>query len=330
VYGLAAIQVVAAYGVSGYMSMGWTFIDALYQVVITISGVGFDEVEPMLSAGSRGFTMSVIGLGMLSVAFTLGSFVQFLTESEILDYFGRHRMTKHIQTLSGHTIIAGYGHLGGLICDELAAREKPFVLIDQSHERSAIAETRGFPVVTGDATEEHVLQQAGIERAKVLVSVTPNDAENVFITLTARQMCPHLVIVSRAEGPSTPKKLKQAGADHIVMPAAIGANRIVSLLTNPAAVEFAELVTNRSSVEIEMDELLIAPSSTLAGQSLRDADIKRRTGVIVIAIKRGDGRLEFPPMGDEIFAPGDSIVLMGQRLHLEQFRQHFHVSHAGP
>ena len=326
VYGMAAIQVVAIYGVTGYMSMGWTFIDALYQVVITISGVGFDEVIPMISTGSRVFTMSVIGLGMLSVAFTLGSFVQFLTESEILDYFGRHRMSKNIQTLSGHTIIAGYGHLGGLICDELAAREKPFVLIDQSRDRSAMAEDRGFFVVTGDATEELVLQQAGIDRAKVLVSVVPDDAENVFITLTARQMCAGLVIVSRAEGPSTPKKLRQAGADHIVMPAAIGANRIVSLLTNPGAVEFVELVTNRSSVEIEMDELAITPSSALAGLSLRDADIKRRTGVIVIAIKRVDGRLEFPPTGDEIFAAGDSIVLMGQRPNLDQFRRHFQIS----
>ncbi len=328
-YGFAAIQVVAAYGVTGYMSMGWTFIDSLYQVVITISGVGFDEVEPMKSTGSRVFTMSLIGLGMLSVAFTLGSFVQFLTESELIDYLGRHRMTKQIHTLSRHTIIAGYGHLGSLICDELSAREKPFVLIESSHDRAGIAESRGFLVVTGDATEEQVLDQAGIARADVLVCVTPNDAENVFITLTARQMSPKLVIISRAEGPSTPKKLKQAGADHIVMPAAIGANRIVSLLTNPAAVEFAELVTNRSSVAIEMDELLIAPSSTLAGQSLRQADIKRRTGVIVIAIKRVDGRVEFPPSGDEVFAPGDSIVLMGQRENLHQFREHFQVSGPG-
>jgi voltage-gated potassium channel len=328
VYGFAAIQVVAAYGVTGYMSMGWTFIDSIYQVVITISGVGFDEVEPMISTGSRVFTMSLIGLGMLSVAFTLGSFVQFLTESQIIDYLGRHRMTKQIQALTGHTIIAGYGHLGGLICDELAPRERPFVVIDQSRERAEIAESRGFRVVTGDATEEDVLERAGIERASVLVCVTPNDAENVFITLTARQMCPKLVIVSRAEGPSTPKKLKQAGADHIVMPAAIGAHRIVSLLTNPAVVEFAELVTNRSSVAIEMDEILIAFPSTLAGQTLRDADIKRRTGVIVIAIKRVDGRVEFPPSSDEIFAPGDSIVLMGQRENLHRFREQYHVGGA--
>jgi voltage-gated potassium channel len=330
VYGLAAIQVVALYGVAGYMIMGWTFIDALYQVVITISGVGLREVEPMNTAVLRVFTMSVIGLGMLSVAFTLGSFVQFLTETEILEYFGRHRMSKQIQALSGHIIVAGFGRLGGLICDELDAREKPFVVIDLSADRATMAENRGFPVVTGDATEEIILHRAGIERAKVLVCVMPNDAQNVFVTLTARQMCPELMIVSRAEGPSTPKKLKQAGANHIVMPAAIGAHRIVSLLTNPAAVEFAELVTNRSSVELEMDELLIAPSSNLAGLSVRDADIKRRTGVIVIAIKRNDGRLEFPPSGDEVFAPGDSVVLMGQRLNLEQFRQHFHITQAAP
>jgi voltage-gated potassium channel len=312
---------VAAYGVAGYLSMGWSFIDALYQVVITISGVGFDEVEPMTSTASRVFTMSVIGMGMLSVAFTLGSFVQFLTESEILDYIGRHRMSKQIQTLSGHTIIAGYGHLGSLICDELADRASPFVLIDKAQERAAIAESRGFLVLTGDATLEHVLKDAGIERAKVLVSVTPDDAENVFITLTARQMCPGLVIIARAEGPNTPKKLKQAGADHVVTPAAIGAHRIVSLLTNPAAVEFTELVTNRSRVEIEIDELLITAASALAGHSVRDSDLKRRTGVIVIALKRHDGGLVFPLSGDEVFAPGDSVVMMGRRADVEQFRQ---------
>src|SRR5262245_9217364 len=135
---MAAIHVVALYGVTGYMLMGWTFIDALYQVVITISGVGFDEVRPLSTVALRVFTMSVIGLGMLSVAFTLGSFVQFLTEIGILEYLGRHRMSKHIQSLTGHIVIAGFGRLGGLICEELAVRQKPFVVIDQSPERSAM------------------------------------------------------------------------------------------------------------------------------------------------------------------------------------------------
>jgi voltage-gated potassium channel len=312
---------VGFYGIAGYMAMGWNFLDSLYQVVITVSGVGFDEVRPMTSVVARIHTMTVIGMGILAVAFTLGLFVQFLTESEILGFFGRQRMLKQIQALSGHTIVVGYGRVGGLVCDELAALAHTFVVVELLAERTAMAEARGFSCVTGDATEEEVLKQAGIERAKVLVSVMPNDAENVFVTLTARQMCSELVIIARAEGPSTPKKLRQAGADHIVTPAAIGAHRIVSLLTNPAAVEFAELVTNRSSVAIEMDEMPIAASGALAGLSLRDADIKRRTGVIVVAIKRSDGRVEFPPSGDEIMAVGDSLVLLGRRADLDQFRQ---------
>jgi len=318
---LAAIQVVGFYGIAGYMAMGWSFFDALYQVVITISGVGFGEVRPLTSTVARIHTMTVIGMGMLSVAFTLGSFVQFLTESEILGYFGHHRMMKLIETLSGHTIVVGYGRVGGLVCDELAAREHPFVVVELLRERTEMAEARGFACVTGDATEEEVLKEAGINRAKVLVSVMPNDAENVFITLTARQMCSNLVIIARAEGPSTSKKLRQAGADHIVMPAAIGAHRIVSLLTNPMAVEFTELVTKRSSIAIEMDEMPIPNSSALAGLSLRAADIKRRTGVIVVAIKRSDGRVEFPPSGDEIMAVGDSLVLLGRRPDLDQLRR---------
>jgi voltage-gated potassium channel len=131
------------------------------------------------------------------------------------------------------------------------------------------------------------------------------------------------LIIARAEQPSTVKKLKHAGADHVVMPAAIGAHHIVSLVTNPAAVQFAELVTKRASLAIEMDELPIEPSHALAGRSVREADIKRRTGVIVVAIKRGDGQLVFPPSGDEILAPGDSVVFLGRRANLEQFRQQF-------
>ncbi len=151
----------------------------------------------------------------------------------------------------------------------------------------------------------------------------PDDATSVFITLTARQLAPGLTIFARAELPSTQNKLKQAGANHVVVPASIGARRVAAMLSNPTAVEFVELVTQRARLAIEMDEGIVQAGSALAGRTLRDADIGRRTGVIVIAIKRHDGRLEFPPRGDEPLAPGDSIVLIGRHENLEQYRQAF-------
>jgi voltage-gated potassium channel len=323
VIGFSAVLTVITLGVGGYVLLGWSPFDALFMVVITISGVGFGEVRPMGTTAERIHTMLIIGFGMLAVAYTIAGFVQFLTEGEIQRLLGFQRMRRQIEMLTDHTIVAGYGRVGTLVADELAAAEIPFVIIERSPERIAEIEGHAYLYVVGDATEEKTLRDAGLERAKVLISATRTDAETVFITLTARQMAPNVMIVARAEQPSTLKKLRQAGANHVVLPAAIGAHRIVSLLTNPTAVEFAELVTQRSSLAIEMDDIPIRSGSPLQNQTLRDADIGRRTGVIVIAVKRADGRVEFPPSGDEPFMPGDSIVVLGRRSNLDQFRRQF-------
>jgi voltage-gated potassium channel len=324
-FGFASLGVVMVYGITGYMVMGWTFMDAFYQVFITISAVGLTEVHPLTSTPLRLHTMLVIAMGLSSVAFTLGAFVSFLTAGEFQKYLGHQRMMRQIETLRGHTIVAGFGRVGALVCEGLASSQMPFVIIELEPDRIPEMEAGGFLHLIGDATEEAILKEAGIERAAVLVTAMPNDAANVFITLTARELCPKILIIARAELPSTQKKLRQAGANHVIMPAAIGAHRIVSLLTNPTAVEFVELVTQRSSLAIEMDDVPIRSDSPLAGKTLRDADIGRRTGVIVIAIKRADGHVEFPPSGDHPFAPGDSIVLLGRRANLDQFREKFVV-----
>jgi voltage-gated potassium channel len=322
-FGLIFLQFVIAYGVAGYRAMGWDLSDAFFQVIIIISGVGLGEVRPLDDTFARAHTITVITLGISTVAYTLASFIQFLTEGELLAYLGRQRKMRQIETLAQHTIVAGYGRVGSLACDELAAAAQPFVVIELSPDRADEIEAKGYFCVRGDATEEKTLEEAGIRRARVLISAMPHDAENVFITLTGRQICPGLLIIARAEQPTTVKKLKHAGADHVVLPAAIGAHHIVSLVTNPAAVQFAELVTQRTSLAIELDELPILATHALAGHSLRDADIKRRTGVIVVAIKRADGQLIFPPSGDEVLAPGDSVVFLGRRANLDQFRQQF-------
>lgn len=325
VQGVVVECCVVAYGVTGYVLLGWSPFEALYMVVITISGVGYGEVRLMRSPAERAHTMIVITFGMVVVGYTLGRFIQFLTEVEIEDLVGHRRMRRQIEMLEGHTVVAGFGRIGSLVCDGLAAAEIPLVVIENDRSLVPDLERHAYLHVTGDATEEQVLREAGLERARVLVTAMPNDAANVFITLTARQMSPGVLIVARAEMPSTPKKLRQAGANHVILPAMIGAHRIVSLLTNPTAVEFAELVTQRSSLAIEMDDIPIEAGSSLVDRTLRDSDIGRRTGIIVIAVKRADGRVEFPPPGDEPLRQGDSIVVIGRRSNLDRFRTLFEI-----
>ena len=323
VAGFALVAGVIVFGVLGYMINGWTFFDALFMVVITISGVGFGEVRPMGSTAERIHTMLVIALGLVAVAYTLAGFVQFLTEGEIRNYLGKQRMRRQIDAMTGHSIIAGFGRVGMLVSEELNGAGVDFVVIERSIERVIEIERRGYANIHADATEEETLRQAGLERAKTLITVLPTDAENVFLTLTARRIAPTVEIIARAEQPVTLKTLRQAGADHVVMPAAIGAHRIVSLLTNPSAVEFTELVTRRSSLAIELEEIPVKARGPLDGLMLRDADIGRRTGAMVIAVKRADGRVEFPPSGDEPFAVGDTAVILGRRSNLDLFRQSF-------
>ncbi len=325
VIGFVLLGSVLVYGTAGYMVRGWTFMDSFYQVFITISAVGLTEVHPLVSTPLRVHTMMIIAMGLFSVAYTLGGFISLLTEGEFQKYLGQQRMMKQIETQKGHTIVAGFGRVGALVCEGLASSALPFVIIEQDTKRVADMEARGFLHMVGDATDEAVLEEAGILRARVLVSALANDAANVFITLTARELSPDLLIIARAEQHTTQKKLRQAGANHVIMPAVIGAHRIVSLLTNPAAVEFVELVTQRYSLAIEMNDIPIHAESPLAGQTLRDADIGRLTGVMVMAIKRADGRVEFPPSGDQPLGPGDSIVLLGRRASLDQFRERFVV-----
>ncbi|MEO6810361.1 MAG: potassium channel protein [Isosphaeraceae bacterium] len=319
--GFAALVSVLIFGVSGYVLLGWNLSDALYMVVITVSGVGYTEVHEVNSGWLRLHTILIITFGLVATGYLVTSILRFVTEEQIQQLLGHHRVRRQIEMLKDHTIIVGFGRMGTLIGTELAASELPFVVIDKQADRGQEIEQRGWLYLIGDATEEKVLQDAGVERAKALVTVIPSDATNVFITLTARELAPDVQIVARAEQPSTRKKLIQAGANHVVLPTAIGAHRIASLLTNPSAVAFTELMTDRATLPIEMVDVQIEADGRLAGRTLRETDIGRRTGVVVLAVKRADGRVDFPPTGDEPLAIGDCIVLLGRRANLAQFRQ---------
>lgn len=322
-YGLLGLQAVIVFGILGYLSMGWSLSDALYMVAITISTVGFTEVRPLSTPAVRIHTIIIIGLGTVSVAYLVGALLSLFTEGEIQRLLGSKNLRKRLVTLKDHVIIVGFGRMGSLICEELDASKRPFVVIERDPALLAELERRNFLYVQGDATDEPALTEAGLERARALVTAVADDADSVFITLTARQLAPDVVIIARAELPTTQKKLKQAGANHVILTAAIGARRIASLLRNPNTVEFVELVTKQSELDLRMDEVPIAPGDGLNGLNLRDADVGRKTGVMVIAVKRASGRVEFPPSGDEPFRAGDSIVVLGRREQLDQFRAAF-------
>ena len=321
--GLVALTLVVIFGVTGYVILGWSFADAFYQVVITISGVGLGEVQPINTTGLRNHTMMLIALGISAVAYTLGGFIQLLTEGEIEQALGHTRMRRQIEQLYDHVVIVGFGRVGSLVAHELAQANIPLVIIELTADRLREIDRLGYPYIHGDATEETTLQEARINVARAIVSAMPSDAENVFITLSARQMAPKVRIIVRAEMPTTQKKLIQAGADHVVMPAAIGAHRIATLLTKPSAVEFAELVTQQSTLAIEMDEFTVVRGGPLEGLTLRVANVGHLTGAMVIAIKRLNGSVQFPPPGDEPLVAGDIIVVLGRQEHLNEFRVNF-------
>lgn len=323
VWGVVALMVVILWGTAGFVLLGWPVGDALYMVVITVSTVGFGEVRPIDSGWLRLHTMLTIFFGYIAVGYTLTGILGFIAEEELQRLVGHKRVRRQIEALEGHIIVTGLGRIGSLVCTELEAAGEPFVLVEQNPEKFAMIEGRGWLYINGDATEEKVLQDAGLQRARALVTAIPSDAVNVFIALTAREMAPKVQIIARAEEPSTQKKLHQAGADHVVLPTAIGAQRIASILTNPSAVKFTELVTHRSSLAIEMADVDVRDPGVFVGRTLREMDIGRRTGVMVIAVKRADGRVEFPPSGNEPFASGDVIVVLGRPTNLEQFRNEF-------
>ena len=218
----------------GYVISGWNVMDAIYMVIITIFGVGYGEVHPIESPQLRVMTIMLIVLGYGSAIYTGGGLVQMLMEGEINRALNHRRMTKGICELRGHAIVCGFGRAGSILAKELQAAGKPFVVIDQDDTKLAAAEQMQCLVLEGNATEDETLLKAGVEHASVLATVLPDDAANVFITLTARVLNPEIEIIARAEHPATEKKLLRSGATQVVSPAVIGGKRMAQLITHPS------------------------------------------------------------------------------------------------
>lgn len=302
----------------GYRVAGWSWADAFYMVVITAFSVGFGEVVPIDSPGLRLWTVGLILFGCTGIIFVTGSLVQWLTEAQIQRVLGGKRMQQDIEKLKNHTIICGYGRIGRMLAYQLREGTVAFVVLDQSPERIAEAREDGFLTIQGEATDEGVLRAAGVARAKVLATVLPNDAANVFITLSARNLNPEIRIIARGEVPSTEKKLLQAGADRVVLPAHIGADRIAHLILHPNASDIldkqsesgVELGHHLSGLGLRLEEIEIGAESGWAHRKVGDVERDSGGRLMVVAVQRKEGGTDVNPDPGAMLMPGDALVVM--------------------
>ena len=320
--GLVTLAVLFFIGVAGYTISGMRLLDAVYMVVVTFSTVGnrgIPPADPPLAV----FTILMIVFGVSTTLYIVGVFVQMMLEGEINRAIGQRRVTNEIERLSNHVIVCGYGRTGEILAGELAHRKRSFVVIDNDPERINEATSQGYLALTDDATEEQALIDAGIHRASTVVACLPSDAENVFITLTARNLKSDLQIIARGDLPSTEKKLLQAGADRVVLPATTGAVRMAAMITRPSAVELIELATGRHMAEVEIDELHIPADSVLVGQTVREVQPRAKHGLLIVAVKSKDKPLVFNPDADTVIHAEDAVMAMGRISDIERFRTNY-------
>jgi voltage-gated potassium channel len=244
-----------------------------------------------------------------------------VAEGEVDRILSVGRMNRDIEHLKNHVIVCGFGRIGRTLAAQLEQSDLDFLILDNSTETVADALDLGYLALHGNATEEEVLQAAGVARARCLVTALANDAANVFITLTSRNMNPKLQIIARGEQQSTEKKLIQAGANRVVLPAAIGARRISTMITHPSTVELMDFMFDRSVADVNIDEIHIGPTSPLAGQTLRSLNLSARLRLLVIGIKHGGGSMSFNPDGQFTLAVEDVLIVMGRTEDVAHLRK---------
>lgn len=309
---LAALVVVLAVGTLGYLLLGFTLLDALYQTVTTVSTVGFREVEPFSAAG-KAFTMVLILVGAGAVLYAFSVLVETILEGRLNELLGRRRMQQTIASMQGHVIICGWGRVGRAIGAELAEAGRALVVIDPDPD----ALDGAVHAVVGDATEDDTLRRAGIDRASALVAAADSDAANSFVTLSARALNPGLFIVARTRSSESDDKLSRAGADRVVNPQSIGGARMAAFVLRPHVAAFLDVVMHERTLEFRLEEVPISASSSLVGRSLREASIRDHTGALVLALRDERGNFLTNPDPDTALEADQVVIAIGTQDELD-------------
>lgn len=310
-----AVIIVVAIGVIGYKLIeGWTLLDSLYMTVITLATVGYREVHP-LSTGGMVFTIVLIVIGVGTIFYALTTVVQYIIEGNLANILGRRRMKEKIAKLKGHIIVCGYGRVGREVARVFQEERIPFVVIDHNSEAIAKAAVDGYLHLVGNATNDDILKEAGILQARGLVAATGSDADNVFITLSARELRPDLFITARAGAPESEAKLKRAGADRTIYPHVLGGRRLAMLALRPLVVDFVDTALGSRGQELVLENIGVGPGSPVAGKTVREGR-SCCSGAVILAVKKKGGVLLTSFSDDTQLELGDELVVVGNREQL--------------
>jgi voltage-gated potassium channel len=304
-------------GTLGYMYLENTgFWMGMYLTIITVFTVGYGDIVPIHPSG-RIFTVFLVITSVAFVFYTFTKITETMIEGELRGLYKRRKMNKEIARLREHYIVCGFGRIGKEICKILQEHRRPFLVIEKDEEEIKTLEELGYLRLQGDGADDEVLQAAGIERAKGLVSVVASDADNLYITLTARGLNPELYIMARSSGsPGVQTKLKRAGATKVISPYSIGARRMAHLIVRPTVTDFIDLTMRAGELDLMMEELKVSPASHLNGKNLIESEIRKKYDVIVVAIKRQNGTMLFNPRSETVIMAGDILIVLGASDHI--------------
>ena len=308
-------------GTSGYMIIeGWPVSDAIYMTIITLATVGYGEVHQVSGVG-RVFTIFLIVAGVGYFMYVVGLLVQFLVEDRIRVILGRRKLDKQIAKLKEHYIICGYGRIGRVLARYLTERYLNVVIIEKNESRQAAMDEDGVLYLMGEATDESLLLMAGIKDAKGLITAVGTDADNVFLTLIAKQLNPGLFIVARAIQNTAKRTIQAAGANKVISPYDLGARRMAHAILRPTVIRFLELAFTDENTDVQVEEIRVRSTSRLLNVALKDSGIRQQLDLIILTIKKADDTMIFNPKADTRIETDDTLVVVGRAKSVSQLEQ---------
>ncbi len=323
--GVGLLVFIVSVGTSGYYFIeGMSFLDSLYMTVITISTVGFKEAgQQPLSAGGKVFTIGLIISSLGSLAYVGANLARFIFDGELANYIKTYRVDKKIAKLKNHVIIVGYGRNGEQAALELAEHGVDFVIVDKrDNVITRLSQNHGLLYLKGDATQEDVLEQVRIYDARALIATTPNDADNVFVVLTARSMNPGLTVISRASELESQMKLKRAGATNVIMPERIGGQRMAKLVHQPDVVEFLEYILLQKTEDVSLEEVSCKRlAQRFVGKSIADLRVREISGANILGLKISGARYVFNPDPKMILSRNDQLFVLGNPAQIGRLKE---------